>query len=134
MFAILSLFLLVNGQSSDQQPDASKGLSQLQGTWRQVGGGEDGRPITAEEAMNDSDAFVTTGDSLVVRLKGRVRGEFQFSAKPGHAKGEIDFKPVLRTLRESDYRGGVHIELSRHSHDAVKVAQRGLRFLRSCCP
>jgi L-ribulose-5-phosphate 3-epimerase len=43
--------------------------------------------------------------------------------------GEIDFGPVLRTLREIGYNGGVHVELSRHSHDAVETARRALRFL-----
>jgi sugar phosphate isomerase/epimerase len=44
-------------------------------------------------------------------------------------EGEIDFRPVLRTLRELGYAGGVHVELSRHSHDAVDTARRALRFL-----
>ncbi|MCI0684407.1 MAG: sugar phosphate isomerase/epimerase [Gemmataceae bacterium] len=44
--------------------------------------------------------------------------------------GEIDFPPVLRALQESGYPGGVHVELSRHSHDAVNTARRALEFLR----
>jgi sugar phosphate isomerase/epimerase len=46
-------------------------------------------------------------------------------------EGEIDFKPVLEALREVGYAGGVHVELSRHSHDAVNTARRALAFLRS---
>lgn len=46
-------------------------------------------------------------------------------------EGEIDFAPILQSLREIDYSGGVHVELSRHSHDAVNVAQRALAFLRA---
>jgi sugar phosphate isomerase/epimerase len=45
-------------------------------------------------------------------------------------KGEIDFPPVLRTLGEIGYAGGVHVELSRHSHDAVRTARRALGFLQ----
>ena len=45
-------------------------------------------------------------------------------------EGEIDFPPVLRTLREIGYAGGVHVELSRHSHDAVRTARRALSFLQ----
>ncbi len=45
-------------------------------------------------------------------------------------EGEIDFGPVLRTLDEIGYAGGVHVELSRHSHDAVNTARRALAFLR----
>jgi len=44
--------------------------------------------------------------------------------------GEIDFPPILRTLREIGYSGGVHVELSRHSHDAVETARKALAFLR----
>jgi sugar phosphate isomerase/epimerase len=46
-------------------------------------------------------------------------------------EGEIDFADVLRTLREIDYRGGVYVELSRHSHDAVETARKALAFLRA---
>jgi sugar phosphate isomerase/epimerase len=44
-------------------------------------------------------------------------------------EGEIDFGPVLRTLEEIGYDGGVHVELSRHSHDAVNTARRALEIL-----
>ena len=44
-------------------------------------------------------------------------------------EGEIAFAPVLAALREMDYRGGVHVELSRHSHDAVETARKALAFL-----
>ena len=45
--------------------------------------------------------------------------------------GEIDFPPILKALREIGYAGGVHVELSRHSHDAVETARRSLEFLRA---
>lgn len=44
-------------------------------------------------------------------------------------EGEIDFVEVLSTLTEIGYGGGVHVELSRHSHDAVETARRALGFL-----
>jgi sugar phosphate isomerase/epimerase len=46
-------------------------------------------------------------------------------------EGEIDFAEVLGVLAEIGYAGGVHVELSRHSHDAVETARRALAFLRS---
>lgn len=46
-------------------------------------------------------------------------------------EGEIDFPPVLRTLEAIGYTGGVHVELSRHSHDAVETARKALAFLKS---
>jgi sugar phosphate isomerase/epimerase len=45
-------------------------------------------------------------------------------------EGEIDFGPVLRTLDEIGYPGGLHVELSRHSHDAVETARRAMQFLK----
>ena len=45
-------------------------------------------------------------------------------------EGEVDFPPVLAALREIGYEGGVHVELSRHSHNAVETARRALAFLR----
>lgn len=45
-------------------------------------------------------------------------------------EGEIDFGPVLGTLAEIGYAGGVYVELSRHSHDAVNTARRALAFLQ----
>jgi L-ribulose-5-phosphate 3-epimerase len=46
-------------------------------------------------------------------------------------EGAIDFGPVLATLKEIGYAGGVHVELSRHSHDAVETGRRSLAFLRA---
>lgn len=45
-------------------------------------------------------------------------------------EGEIDFSSVLQTLDEINYSGGIHVELSRHSHDAVRTAERALAFLK----
>jgi sugar phosphate isomerase/epimerase len=46
-------------------------------------------------------------------------------------EGEIEFGPVMRTLAKIGYTGGVHVELSRHSHDAVNTARQALEFLKS---
>ncbi|MFQ3650089.1 MAG: sugar phosphate isomerase/epimerase family protein [Gemmataceae bacterium] len=46
-------------------------------------------------------------------------------------EGEIEFPPILDALRQIGYQGGVHVELSRHSHDAVEVARRSLSFLQT---
>jgi len=45
-------------------------------------------------------------------------------------EGEIRFPLVMRALREIDYAGGVHVELSRHSHIAPEAARRAYEFLR----
>jgi sugar phosphate isomerase/epimerase len=44
-------------------------------------------------------------------------------------EGEIDFPPLLAAFEEVGYRGGLHVELSRHSHEAPEMAQRAYDFL-----
>jgi len=44
-------------------------------------------------------------------------------------EGEIDFAAVFDALRAVDYAGPVNVELSRHSYDAVRVAQQAFEFL-----
>ena len=41
----------------------------------------------------------------------------------------MEFAPIMRALNEIGYAGGVHVELSRHSHDAVNTARQALAFL-----
>ena len=48
--------------------------------------------------------------------------------------GEIDFGPIFESLRRVAYAGPVHVELSRHAHDAVETAQRAYAFLEKCNP
>jgi sugar phosphate isomerase/epimerase len=45
--------------------------------------------------------------------------------------GEMNFAEVLGSLRTNGYDGGVFVELSRHSHDAVEAARKSLGFLRA---
>ena len=44
-------------------------------------------------------------------------------------EGEIDFPPVLRALGDAGYRGGLYVELSRHSHEGPVAARRAFEFL-----
>jgi L-ribulose-5-phosphate 3-epimerase len=47
-------------------------------------------------------------------------------------EGQIDFPPVLRALAAAGYQGGVHVELSRHSHEGPSAATRAYEFLMRC--
>jgi L-ribulose-5-phosphate 3-epimerase len=47
--------------------------------------------------------------------------------------GDMEFPPIFQALREINYQGGVHVELSRHSHDAVNTAKRAMAFLQTKC-
>jgi L-ribulose-5-phosphate 3-epimerase len=44
-------------------------------------------------------------------------------------EGEVDFADVFAGLRAADYAGGVFVELSRHSYDAVNAARQSKAFL-----
>jgi L-ribulose-5-phosphate 3-epimerase len=44
-------------------------------------------------------------------------------------EGEVDFADVFAGLRAANYRGGVYVELSRHSYDAVNTARKAKAFL-----
>jgi len=44
--------------------------------------------------------------------------------------GDVDFRAIARALTSSNYDGPCSVELSRHSHDAVNVAKKAIRFLR----
>jgi len=46
-------------------------------------------------------------------------------------EGEIDFAPVMRALAGCPRDPGVHVELSRHSHEAVRIADQALQFLKN---
>jgi sugar phosphate isomerase/epimerase len=45
--------------------------------------------------------------------------------------GEMEFPPIMQALHDVGYAGGVHVELSRHSHDAVNTARQAIDFLRN---
>jgi L-ribulose-5-phosphate 3-epimerase len=44
-------------------------------------------------------------------------------------EGEMDFPPIIAALAEIGYDGGVHVELSRHSHEGPAAAKRAYDFL-----
>ena len=44
-------------------------------------------------------------------------------------EGEMEFPPIIAALTQNEYTGGVHVELSRHSHEAPAAAARAFRFL-----
>ena len=44
--------------------------------------------------------------------------------------GEMEFGPILRALKEVGYTGGLHVELSRQSHDSVNTARKAFAYLQ----
>jgi sugar phosphate isomerase/epimerase len=46
-------------------------------------------------------------------------------------EGQIDFPSVFRGLSQIGFVGGVHVELSRHSHEAPAAARKAYEFLQA---
>ena len=44
-------------------------------------------------------------------------------------EGEMAFEPILQAFQQAGYVGSLHVELSRHSHDAPATAARAFEFL-----
>lgn len=44
-------------------------------------------------------------------------------------EGDMSFPPIMEALHAISYSGGIHVELSRHSHDAPRVARQAFEFL-----
>ena len=67
------------------------------------------------------------GDRLVnVHIEDMRRGvhkHLQFG------EGEMEFPPILAALGEVGYTGGLHVELSRHSHEGPNAAREAHAFL-----
>ena len=45
-------------------------------------------------------------------------------------EGDMDLSEALAGLQSAGYSGGLHLELSRHGHDAVNAARKGFQLLR----
>jgi sugar phosphate isomerase/epimerase len=43
--------------------------------------------------------------------------------------GTMDFVAIFKALHQIDYRHGVHVELSRHSHEGAQAVQSSFQFL-----
>ncbi len=44
-------------------------------------------------------------------------------------EGQVPFEKIFQTLMEINYQRGIFVELSRHSHNAVAIAQQSYAFL-----
>ena len=74
-----------------------------------------------------SETIARWSDHLVnVHIEDMRRGQHEHLM---FGEGEIDFGEVMAALHSIGYQGGVHVELSRHSHIATEAAQRAFEFL-----
>jgi sugar phosphate isomerase/epimerase len=49
-------------------------------------------------------------------------------------EGEMDLATTMQILKAARYSGPIHVELSRHSHNAVRTCQQAYRFLAPLLP
>jgi sugar phosphate isomerase/epimerase len=45
-------------------------------------------------------------------------------------EGQMHFPPILEALAKTGYKGGLHVELSRHSHEAPTAAKKAFDYLQ----
>jgi L-ribulose-5-phosphate 3-epimerase len=62
-----------------------------------------------------------------VHIEDMVRGVHEHLM---FGEGTMNFPPICRALGETGYTGGIHVELSRHSHKGVEAARAAAAFLR----
>lgn len=83
--------------------------------------------VQCVETQSISDCLREWRDLLFnIHIEDMVRGVHEHLR---FGEGEIDFHPVMRTLTEINYTGGIHVELSRHGHMAPTVARESFEFL-----
>jgi L-ribulose-5-phosphate 3-epimerase len=68
------------------------------------------------------------GDVVNVHVEGMRKTEHDHLVP---WDGDLDVRAVLRALEEVGYAGPACFELSRHSHDAVRVARRAIEYVTS---
>ena len=49
-------------------------------------------------------------------------------------EGQMHFPPILEALAKTGYKGGLHVELSRHSHEAPTAAKKAFDYLSPLIP
>jgi L-ribulose-5-phosphate 3-epimerase len=62
-----------------------------------------------------------------IHIEDMVRGVHEHLM---FGEGTIDFEPICRVLRDIGYSGGLHVELSRHSHMGVEAVRKAASFLQ----
>ncbi|MEZ6048856.1 MAG: sugar phosphate isomerase/epimerase family protein [Planctomycetaceae bacterium] len=83
--------------------------------------------VQCVEAKPIADYLLHWGDLIYnIHIEDMVRGVHEHLR---FGEGEIDFVPVLKTLDDVGFTGGLNIELSRHSHMAPEVVTESFEFL-----
>jgi sugar phosphate isomerase/epimerase len=77
----------------------------------------------------------TSIPELIARHADRVAHFHANDAnRRGPGFGDVDFRPIMRALREANYSGWVSVEVFDYSPDPVTIARESIRYLRECEP
>jgi L-ribulose-5-phosphate 3-epimerase len=80
------------------------------------------------DAGNPADSVRAWGPRIRnIHIEDMVRGVHEHLL---FGEGTMDFPPLIQALRDVGYQGGLHVELSRHSHMAVEAVHHSAAFLR----
>ena len=75
-----------------------------------------------------ADRIVRYADQIVnIHIEDMKRGVHEHLK---FGEGEMDFPPIFKALKAINYRGALHVELSRHSHEGPTAAEEAMHFLR----
>lgn len=85
-----------------------------------------GHAHITETAGAEATVRAWAADVVNVHVEGMRRAEHDHLVP---WEGDLDVRAVLRALADTGYTGPACFELSRHSHDAVRVARRAFEFV-----
>jgi len=88
--------------------------------------------------MLDVKAMSTEGEAIPDIIRGQAEALAHVHANDANMQGpgfgEVDFRPILQTLREIRYQGYVSVEPFEFVPDAQTVARRSISYLHECLP